>query len=152
MSDQGNGSIKARVIARLSVAFLTWRRHLQQGLVPHGITLKQLYLLRQLARREFLYPSRIAELLFCDRPTATVIIRNMEKQGWVSREPDEQDRRQVRVVITGAGRAKLEELAQVDRQGEDFDPLGCFDEEEIAELDRLLGKMNEHLKQIRRVK
>lgn len=88
---------------------------------------------------------------FCDRPTATVIIRNMEKQGWVSREPDEQDRRQVRVVITAAGRARLDELAQVDRQGEEFDPLGCFDEAEIAELDRLLGKMNEHLKQIRRV-
>ena len=78
---------------RLSVAFLTWRRHLQRHLVPFGITLKQVYVLRQLVRREFLYPSKIAEMLFCDRPTATVVIRNLGKQGWVVREKDEQDRR-----------------------------------------------------------
>lgn len=151
MSEQENGSIRARTRARLSIAFLTWRRYLQQGLLPHGITLKQMHILQQLSRHEFLYPSKIADLLFCDRPTATVIIRNIEKQGWVSRTQGEPDRRQVRIVLTEAGRAKLVALEQSGwREVEAMvDPLGCFDETEITELDRLLGKMNEHLKQIK---
>ena len=150
MSEQESGNIRARVRARLSIAFLTWRRHLQQGLSSHGITLKQVHLLRQLARHEFLYPSKIADLLFCDRPTATVIIRNMEKQGWVSRTQSEPDRRQVRIVLTEAGRAKLVALEQSGwREVEaTVDPLRCLGETELAELDRLLGKMNEHLEGI----
>ena len=147
MVEQENRDIRARTRARLSTVHLTWRRHLQQGLLPYGITLKQVYLLRQLARHEFLYPSKIAELLFCDRPTATVVIRNLEKQGWVSRTRDEQDRRQVRIVLTGAGRAKLAALEQSGwREFEaTVDPLGCLDEMEVAELNRLLERMNEHL-------
>ena len=141
---------RTSVMSRLSVAFLTWRRHLQRHLVPFGITLKQVYVLRRLVRREFLYPSKIAEMLFCDRPTATVIIRNMEKQGWVTRRQDDQDRRQVRVMITEQGKDKLGEIARspwsdLERQ---FDPLGCFSEHEVAELTRLLAKLNKHLEQL----
>jgi DNA-binding MarR family transcriptional regulator len=134
----------------LSIAFLTWRRHLQRHLVPFRITLKQLHVLRQLAQRPFLYPSQIAEQLFCDRPTATVIVRNMEKQGWVTRQQDDHDRRQVRVTITEQGKTKLDEIvcspwSDLERQ---FDPLGCFSEREVAELDRLLTKLNAHLAQL----
>ena len=141
---------RASVISRLSVAFLTWRRHLQRGLVPLGITLKQMHVLRQLDRRAFLHPSQIAEMLFCDRPTATVIVRNLEKQGWVTRRRDDRDRRQVRVMIAEQGKTKLGEIARspwsdLERQ---FDPLGCFSEGEVAELSRLLAKLNVHLAQL----
>jgi len=134
----------------LTIAFLTWRRHLKRHLVPFGITLKQVYVLRQLARREFLYPSQIAELLFCDRPTATVVIRNMEKRGWVTRRPDDQDRRQVRVAITEQGRAKLSEVVHsqwgpLELQSHQ---LSCFSESEVAELQGLLGKLSKYLGQI----
>ena len=147
MVGQEDRDTRARTRARFSIVHLTWRRHLQQGLLPHGVTLKQVYLLRQLARHEYLYPSQIADLLFCDRPTATVIIRNMEKQGWVSRTQSEPDRRQVRIVLTEAGRAKLAALEQSSwREVEaTVDPLRSLGETELAELDRLLGKMNEHL-------
>ena len=147
MEERKNKDIRARTRARLSIVHLTWQRHLQQALLPHGITLKQVYLLRQLVRHEFLHPSKIADLLFCDRPTATVLIQNMEKQGWVSRTRGERDRRRVRIAITEAGRAKLAALEQSGWQEFEatVDPLGCLDEMEVAELDRLLGKMNEHL-------
>ena len=135
---------------QLSVAFLTWRRHLQRQLVPHEITLKQLYVLQQLARRAHLYPSQIAEMLYCDRPTATVIVRNMAREGWVTRERDEQDRRQVRVAITAQGRSKLEETerAREDAHTSALDLIACFDETEVAELSRLLSKLNAHLAQL----
>ena len=132
---------------QLSVAFLTWRRHLQRQLVPHEITLKQFYVLQQLARRAYLYPSQIAEMLYCDRPTATVVIRNMAREGWVTRDRDEQDRRQVRVAITAQGRRKWTEVERA-RQGartSASDLIACFDEAEVAALSRLLSKLNAHL-------
>jgi DNA-binding MarR family transcriptional regulator len=118
--------------------------------VPFGITLKQLCVLRQLDRREYLYPRKIAEMLYADRPTATVILRNMEKRGWVTRRQDDQDRRQVRVMITEQGREKLDEITRspwsdLARQ---FDPLACFSAHEVAELTRLLAKLNAHLEQL----
>ena len=135
------------VMQHLSTAFLTWRRHLQRRLVPYEITLKQVDVLRQLIRREYLHPSRIAELLHCDRPTATVIVRNMEREGWVTRAQDDQDRRQVRVAITEQGRRKLDEIAGATPRdlARELDPLGCFDERQVAELDHLLVRLNAHL-------
>ena len=55
--------VKLSIMAKIGVIFLTWRRHLQKDLVPHKITLKQQYILKQLTRKSFLYPSEIAEML-----------------------------------------------------------------------------------------
>ena len=132
---------------RLSLAFLTWRRFLQKRIAPYNITLKQAFVLRQLAKTEFMYPSKIAVLLFCDRPTATVILKNMERQGWISRERDPQNRKYTRIRITERGREKQTEI----EQGNTFqtvDPLACFDAQEGQELDRLLAKLNKHIRAI----
>ena len=139
-----------QAIQRLGIAFLTWRRYLASHLVPYGITLKQSFVLSRLAEQAYLLPSRIADLLFCDRPTATVIVRNMERQGWVRRERDTEDRRQTRVILTEAGRQKLAEIqekvwAPLESA---IDPLGCFDQDEIEVLDGLLGRLVKHLRQL----
>jgi len=148
MSESKNG---ARVMQQLGFAFLTWRRYRQRQIAPLGLTLKQLYVLRQLANREFLYPSEIADMLFCDRPTATVVIRNMQRQGWVERQPDPQNRKYVRISISEKGRARLVEIPQsVQEPGKGaFDPLACFSKAEIQELDRLLARLNNHLDKIK---
>jgi DNA-binding MarR family transcriptional regulator len=139
------------VVRRLGIAFLTWRRYLAGKLVPHSITLKQSFVLGQLVDQEYLLPSKIASMLFCDRPTATVIVKNMEKQGWVRRERDTQDRRQMRVIITEAGKYKLSEIQENVWEPIDsaFDPLGCFGEDEIEVLDDLLGRLVKHLRQLK---
>ena len=149
MSEKNSTPNQPRIISKMATAFLTWRRYRQSALVPHKITLKQTYVLRQLIRRDYLYPSQIATMLYCDRPTATVIIRNMEKAGWIVREKDKQNRKFVRISITEAGRQKLEELQNSAWANPTFDPLACLSEEETQELERLLDKLNEHFKQIR---
>jgi DNA-binding MarR family transcriptional regulator len=138
---------RSAIMSRLGVAFLTWRRYLQRNLAPYGITLKQHYVLRQLDQNEYLFPSDIAEALFCDRPTATVILDNLEKQGWVRRETDPDNRKYTRISITPGGREKLAELQALPDV--DFDPLDPFTEEELREFSRLLTKLNHHLDQIR---
>ena len=149
MSENSQHPNQPLIMARIATSFLTWRRYLQGFLVPHRITLKQAYVLRQLTKSEFLYPSQIASVLYCDRPTATVIVRNMEKAGWVQRERDKENRKFVRISITEAGRQKRDELQASPWTEPPFDPLACFTGEETQELARLLGKLSRHLKQIR---
>jgi DNA-binding MarR family transcriptional regulator len=131
-------------MSRLGVIFLTWRRHLESGARQHGVTLKQQYLLKRLAEREFLYPSEIAEKLYCDRPTATVVIGNMRKRGWVASEKDRANGRRRVVTITESGKEKLRELQ--GKPKETIDPLVCFTTKERTEFDRLLIKLQKHLK------
>ncbi len=133
----------------ISIAFLTLKRYRQKEVLPYGITLKQFYVLQQLKKEGVLNPSEIAEMLFCDRPTATVVIKNMEKQGWVKRELDPDDSRRIRVTLKPAGQAKMKEIVRklADSKKESFEPLSCFTNREKDQFTKLLAKLNLHLKE-----
>lgn len=136
---------KLPLINKIGVIFLTHRRSYQRGFVPHNITLKQFYVLKQLVKAEFLNPSQIAEMLFCDRPTATVIIKNIERQGWIRREKDPDNGKQYRIFITDAGREKLSEVKPVE-SGDERDPFECLTAEEREILEKLITKVYRNLK------
>jgi DNA-binding MarR family transcriptional regulator len=151
VDDRQSAPGEPQVVQRLGIAFLTWRRYVQRHVTAHDITLKQSFVLGRLAEQDgCLLPSRIALLLFCDRPTATVIVKNMEKRGWVRRERDTEDRRQKRVTITEAGRQKLAEIQEQVWEPLEaaFDPLGCLNHDEIETLDGLLARLVKHLRQL----
>ncbi|HYF84521.1 MAG TPA: MarR family transcriptional regulator [Clostridia bacterium] len=140
---------KLSLMSKMGIVFLTWRRALQKELVPHKITLNQQYVLNQLTKREFLYPSQIADMLFCDRPTATVIIKNIEREKWVRREKDIENAKQIRIYITEEGRQKLASLKGASGP-EDmalYDPLMCLTDKEKEQLDTLLTKVLSNLKE-----
>lgn len=134
---------KLPLMSKLGVVFLTWRRSLQKDLVPHKITLKQQYVLNQLSRKDFCYPSQIADMLFCDRPTATVITKNMERNNWIRREKDTENRKQVKIYITEEGHLKLAEMKNSAKSADskEYDPLACLTEDEKNQLDFLLTKV-----------
>lgn len=127
--------------------YLYWTRLLKQQLVPHDITLKQQFLLKQLVKKPFLYPHQIADMLYCDRPTASVIIGNMVKKGWVEKVQDDENKKQFKVVITSKGKEKWQTLdgasgcADMDR----FDPLKCLTDFERLQLDELISKVLKNL-------
>lgn len=136
---------KLSTMPKLGTIFLTWRRYLQRDLNQHKITLKQLYVLKQLSKKEFLYPSQIAEMLFCDRPTATVIIKNLEREKWVKREKDAENAKQVKIILLPSGLEKLLSIAPID-SNEEFDPIECFTKEEKQQFEILLNKLSEYMK------
>lgn len=140
-------SIQPASMSKLGKAFLTWRRYLQKQIQEHQITLKQLSVLRRLENVPFLHPFEVAEMLFCDRPTATVIINNMRRYGWVETRKDPGNRKYQQIFLTESGMEKLDEINQAEhlQSGKLFDPLACFSNEEQAEFDRLLMKLNQHL-------
>jgi DNA-binding MarR family transcriptional regulator len=136
-------------MALIGIVHLTWKRRLQASVSRHGITLKHHYVLRQLRRKSSLSPSEIADMLFCDRPTATVAIDTMEKHGWVRREADPETRKRVRVVPTAAGLAKLAEVENAHRAaGPHPDPLSCLSDGERGTLGELLRKIRVHLQTV----
>jgi DNA-binding MarR family transcriptional regulator len=130
-------------MSRLGIVFLMWKRRLQKRLVGRGVSLKQLYLLRRLARRGSMMPSEVADKLFCDRPTASVIIRNMERKGWIVKERDPKNARQVLISLSPAGRAKAEELGgALSGAG---DPLACLSPEERQAFEAALLKVQVYI-------
>ncbi|VBB07150.1 Hypothetical protein LUCI_2394 [Lucifera butyrica] len=137
---------KLPTMSKLGVVFLTWRRYLQRKLNSHKITLKQLYVLRQLEKCEFLYPSQIADMLFCDRPTATVVIKNLEREGWVTKEKDHENSKQVKVFLAPEGHQKLLSLKNGSKLPvEEVDPLECFTIEEKQQFDQLISKLDRYI-------
>lgn len=134
-------------ISRIGIIHLTWSRQLQRQLLPHGLSIKQLHVLQELLRQEVLNPSAIADMLFCDRPTATVVIRNLEKKGWIKKERDPLNGRQFQVVITSAGRTKVEQILASGFDGNRGLRLEeALNGEEVRQLDRLLQKVQGFLK------
>lgn len=136
------------LMSKLGIIYLTWTRLLQKDLVPYNITLKQQYVLRHLTETEFLYPSQIAEMLFCDRPTATVIIKNMERKKWVTKVRDFENAKQIRICITEEGRQMLTSLKGISgpEDMDRYDPLKCLTVQERSQLEILLAKVLSHLR------
>jgi DNA-binding MarR family transcriptional regulator len=52
-------------------------------------------------------PARLADALGVSRPTLTGILRVLERDGWIRRRPDPDDRRRVRIRLSGAGRRRF---------------------------------------------
>lgn len=139
-----------KVMSLVGKSHLAWKRFVQKGLVGEGISLKQFYLLLQLAENPFLQPAMVAELLFCDRPTASVIIRNMEKREWIRREKDPKNRKHIRLFITECGREKLAYVRQLPHLQARFeqDPLACFSPTERRQFEGLLEIFYQHIQSI----
>ncbi|KFI96930.1 MarR family winged helix-turn-helix transcriptional regulator, partial [Bifidobacterium stellenboschense] len=78
------------------------QRELNRG--AHG----EVFALRQLAFHGEMTPSKLAELLRVSSGRVSSVLSSLEKKGFVTRKPDPDDRRVVRVALTDAGRAEIE--------------------------------------------
>jgi len=113
-------------------------------LKPFGLTATHFNVLRILrgAREGGLNLGEIAARMIRREPDMTRLIERMAKRGWVTRERGENDRRQVRVRISGAGETLL---GQVDPVVARFEKqrLKCLPAADLAELIRMLDTLRE---------
>lgn len=77
----------------------------QEMLAPYGLTLAQWVILSALWRRDGMLVSEIADYVGNNAPAASRIIDRMEESGLVARKTDADDKRVVRVHLTGHGRS-----------------------------------------------
>lgn len=77
------------------------------ALEPHGITGRELAVLRVLAGHEPASQQQAAQRLGVDRTTMVGLLDGLEAKGLVARQPDAGDRRRNVVALTGAGQQAL---------------------------------------------
>lgn len=87
-------------------------------------------------------PAELAEAAGCTRATMTGLIDSLERDGLVKREPDAQDRRMMRVVLTEAGHSLIETMLPKHFQQVSHMMSG-LNEEELKTLAGLLEKIVE---------
>mgnify|MGYP002277116510 CR=1 FL=1 len=131
--------------------FLEWRRFLQKRLVGYDISLPQLSLLKTLAKRESMIPSEVAEYMHCDRPTASVIIKNLEKKGLIYRRKGKENAKYHRLFVSEKGK---EYLAYINAAVPplNISPFDVLTPEESELLYGLLTKCCGRMKEIKNKK
>jgi DNA-binding MarR family transcriptional regulator len=144
----GGHGVEESARQRTFVAFIQVMRSHQQllmrKLAEHGAHPGQLFCLKALSSHDGISQSELAEILQVARPTVTVMLQKMEKNGLVERRVDEQDQRYTRIHLTEDGWALHEEVRGVFDEMIDA-ALGSVTEEDQQELTRLLGELHMNL-------
>jgi DNA-binding MarR family transcriptional regulator len=104
---------------------------LLQAFKQHGydITPEQWAVLNRLWAQDGLTQAEIADTTFKDRPVITRMVDILERKGVVSRQPDEHDRRIVRVFLTPIGREYQEKLVPIAKAMLERGRAGITDED-----------------------
>lgn len=97
-----------------------------------------------LIEQEGLTHTELAARLSVTPATVTIMLRRMEKAGFVQRRPDAEDQRVSRVYLTLAGRAIQAEMAAVLR-AQAAETFAGFSVEELGLLQRLLARTRDNL-------
>jgi len=95
---------------QLYLTYSTFFKAIERAIAPTGVTLPQALALATIKNGERpITPSRLAHELTQETQSVTGLIDRMEKQEWVRRVRDLPDRRAIRLELTAAGEAKLDE-------------------------------------------
>lgn len=89
---------------------------LNEELTQHGITYRQWQVLAWLALEGELTQSQLAEKLRIEAPTLVGILDRMERDGWITRQPDAHDRRKKLIRPTPRVQPVWETVARAARQ------------------------------------
>ena len=101
-------------------------------------------ILMELAKRDGRTQLDLANATGLKAPTTSVSLQKLEREGYVTRTPDEYDLRATRVYLTEKGREVDERIRQAIRDEEDRASAGMTDEE-TETLVRLLLKVRDNL-------
>ncbi len=82
---------------------------------PHGLTLPQIRALAFVNADPACAPSQLAEYLMLSRPAVTRLLDGLVRRKLVTRHPDPDDRRRLRLSLTSAGRVRLESYFRAAR-------------------------------------
>ena len=105
-----------------------------------GLTPSQFYILKLLLERDRRPFKELAEALICSRATITGIVDTLEKNGFVRREPNPDDRRSLLAALTEKGRSLLGELPDLEMYFNQC--CSGLSKEEFQALGSLLLKLN----------
>lgn len=109
----------------LSRAYLSVHRNICQVFAKHGLTSAQFAVLEILFHKGDLTVGQIVKSILTTSGNITVVIKNLEKDGLVTRKTSEEDRRVGIISITEEGRKLIENVfpEQLEAVMESFQPI-----------------------------
>lgn len=109
----------------LSRAYLSVHRNICQVFTKHGLTSAQFAVLEILFHKGDLTVGQIVKSILTTSGNITVVIKNLEKDGLVTRKTSEDDRRVGIISITEEGRKLIENVfpEQLEAVMESFQPI-----------------------------
>jgi len=120
------------------------RHRLDHRLEGFGITGVQWTVLGHLGNEDGLSQAELQRRLAIEGATLTHIVQRLERDGFIHRSCDPEDRRRQRVWLTEKSRELLPELAGIVAEHRAFVQRG-LDDHEIATLSALLRRLEENL-------
>jgi len=121
------------------------KRRLSEVLAPHGLTVPLFTAMSVLQARGGLSNAQLAERSFMSPQSANEIVKTMQAQGWVEREPDPLHGRIVKLSLTDSARALLARCDETVKrlEGEMLDGIAP---EHVALLQQLLTQCARNLR------
>ena len=119
-----------------------FNRAYRQFLDPLGLTYPQYVVLLVLWEQDDLSVREIGDRLFLDSGTLTPLLKRLEAAGHIRRARDKKDERQVRISLTGTGRALRDKAEEIPRQ------VGCvlgLSYDEVRALTQEVAKLRSRL-------
>jgi DNA-binding MarR family transcriptional regulator len=95
---------------RMRGAYLSMHRRFNAHFLRFGATADQFVVLTLLAEEDGITQQELADRVFSDPNTVTVMLALLENRGFIRRRADDGDRRVRRVCLTARGRAFQEKL------------------------------------------
>lgn len=81
----------------------------------YGLTIPRYSALFHLGRQPGLSASELSDLMFCDRSNVTRLVRRLESEGLVTRQPHESDGRVLCIYLTEQGESLREKVRSAHR-------------------------------------
>ncbi|MFO7539160.1 MAG: MarR family transcriptional regulator [Chloroflexota bacterium] len=98
---------KEKLYSLLKEAFLLLDFGDRQLFARYNLTISRYYALYHINQEPGLSISQLSDGMFCDKSNATRVVKGLEKDGLVIREPHETDGRTLRLFLTPAGQELL---------------------------------------------
>jgi MarR family transcriptional regulator, organic hydroperoxide resistance regulator len=98
---------KEKLYTLLKEAFLLLDFGDRQLFTRYDLTISRYYALYHIDEAPGLSISQLSDSMFCDKSNATRVVKGLEKDGLVIREPHETDGRTLRLFLTPAGKEIL---------------------------------------------
>ena len=96
-------------------------------------------------------PNEISEYLHCDRPTASVVIKNLEKKGLIIRRKDQRNSKFHRIYMSKEGQDYIQMIAS-SLPKLTVSPFDILTQEEKEQLLMLLNKCCTRMQEIKNLK
>ena len=130
--------------ARITRLSRRLRLGFDQLLEPFGLTSVQFALLRRLAKVDGLVQADLGRRMAIEAATLTGIVQRLERDGWVRRDCDPENRRLQRVWLTDKARAAMPALLRIQTRRR-HRLFSGFSSEDLAHLEELLERLEANL-------